>query len=117
MSLFLNHNFCNETPPTHNNRSRAGCGLKEGNELNIEDAVRSANLDAVRKAIDDGVDVNTKYHDGWTGLHWASYLGDKEIVEMLIAKNADINAKCNDCLLYTSPSPRDLSTSRMPSSA
>ena len=24
---------------------------------------------------------------------------------------------CNDCLLYTSPSPRDLSTSRMPSSA
>ena len=24
---------------------------------------------------------------------------------------------CMDCLLYTSPSPRDLSTSRMPSSA
>ena len=24
---------------------------------------------------------------------------------------------CNICLLYTSPSPRDLSTSRMPSSA
>ena len=26
-------------------------------------------------------------------------------------------AKCQNCLLYTSPSPRDLSTSRMPSSA
>ena len=26
-------------------------------------------------------------------------------------------AQTNDCLLYTSPSPRDLSTSRMPSSA
>ena len=26
-------------------------------------------------------------------------------------------AKKNSCLLYTSPSPRDLSTSRMPSSA
>ena len=25
--------------------------------------------------------------------------------------------ECRDCLLYTSPSPRDLSTSRMPSSA
>ena len=25
--------------------------------------------------------------------------------------------QCKDCLLYTSPSPRDLSTSRMPSSA
>ena len=28
-----------------------------------------------------------------------------------------IFAKYNNCLLYTSPSPRDLSTSRMPSSA
>ena len=28
-----------------------------------------------------------------------------------------IVAACNACLLYTSPSPRDLSTSRMPSSA
>ena len=28
-----------------------------------------------------------------------------------------ISYKANDCLLYTSPSPRDLSTSRMPSSA
>ena len=27
------------------------------------------------------------------------------------------NEKVSDCLLYTSPSPRDLSTSRMPSSA
>ena len=30
---------------------------------------------------------------------------------------ADILIDTSDCLLYTSPSPRDLSTSRMPSSA
>ena len=29
----------------------------------------------------------------------------------------DLHAELLDCLLYTSPSPRDLSTSRMPSSA
>ena len=29
----------------------------------------------------------------------------------------DITASSDNCLLYTSPSPRDLSTSRMPSSA
>ena len=29
----------------------------------------------------------------------------------------DIEAKLNNCLLYTSPRPRDHSTSRMPSSA
>ena len=31
--------------------------------------------------------------------------------------DADANSDGNTCLLYTSPSPRDLSTSRMPSSA
>ena len=29
----------------------------------------------------------------------------------------DLTSAINTCLLYTSPSPRDLSTSRMPSSA
>ena len=29
----------------------------------------------------------------------------------------EVSSKTNDCLLYTSPSPRELSTSRMPSSA
>ena len=32
-------------------------------------------------------------------------------------KTATTSQKCISCLLYTSPSPRDLSTSRMPSSA
>ena len=31
--------------------------------------------------------------------------------------NSRMHSVCVDCLLYTSPSPRDLSTSRMPSSA
>ena len=35
------------------------------------------------------------------GMHYGKPTGDKD----------------NPCLLYTSPSPRDLSTSRMPSSA
>ena len=35
-----------------------------------------------------------------------------------LSENGDILFYgCNVCLLYTSPSPRDLSTSRMPSSA
>eukprot|EP00831_Metopus_contortus_P028390 TRINITY_DN23606_c0_g1_i2.p1 TRINITY_DN23606_c0_g1~~TRINITY_DN23606_c0_g1_i2.p1 ORF type:complete len:148 (-),score=39.58 TRINITY_DN23606_c0_g1_i2:79-522(-) len=34
-----------------------------------------------------------------------------------ISSQAAMRAQSNTCLLYTSPSPRDLSTSRMPSSA
>ena len=47
---------------------------------------------------------------------------DVEVIELLV-KNGDTVAvddpliTVESCLLYTSPSPRDLSTSRMPSSA
>ena len=43
-----------------------------------------------------------------------------DIVKELVSTSLSINeldARVRDCLLYTSPSPRDLSTSRMPSSA
>ena len=38
-----------------------------------------------------------------------------EIIQVLFRSNDE--SLLNNCLLYTSPSPRDLSTSRMPSSA
>ena len=39
------------------------------------------------------------------------------IVTQYVADGAPTKKLLNYCLLYTSPSPRDLSTSRMPSSA
>ena len=39
----------------------------------------------------------------------------KKDYELLFAVR--LSAQCTDCLLYTSPSPRDISGSRMPSSA
>ena len=45
----------------------------------------------------------------------------KKMLHINLSRKNDIIAVCpataNTCLLYTSPSPRDLSTSRMPSSA
>eukprot|EP00831_Metopus_contortus_P046460 TRINITY_DN37321_c0_g1_i1.p1 TRINITY_DN37321_c0_g1~~TRINITY_DN37321_c0_g1_i1.p1 ORF type:complete len:170 (-),score=43.08 TRINITY_DN37321_c0_g1_i1:81-590(-) len=41
---------------------------------------------------------------------YGEYLSDRGAIK-------EARAKIKDCLLYTSPSPRDLSTSRMPSSA
>ncbi|MDP6083034.1 MAG: ankyrin repeat domain-containing protein, partial [Verrucomicrobiota bacterium] len=34
--------------------------------------------------------------DGQTPLHGAAYWGSKEIVQLLIAKGVDVNAKTND---------------------
>ena len=45
-----------------------------------------------------------------------SELGGKGLFSTNIEKEL-LDKKINICLLYTSPSPRDLSTSRMPSSA
>ena len=39
------------------------------------------------------------------------------ITEVQVKSVASFYSMYKDCLLYTSPSPRDLSTSRMPSSA
>ena len=41
----------------------------------------------------------------------------QQIVELLRALRGKQRERIDPCLLYTSPSPRDLSTSRMPSSA
>ena len=52
----------------------------------------------------------------------SSVLPSETILKTKITKDIDLNvplasAAMDTCLLYTSPSPRDLSTSRMPSSA
>ena len=48
-------------------------------------------------------------------------IGDRQTVKTAVAVDAIINQKkineSGDCLLYTSPSPRDVEESRMPSSA
>ena len=48
--------------------------------------------------------------DNYSDLEWLDKSQTKPTED-------EVNTKVTDCLLYTSPSPRDLSTSRMPSSA
>ena len=80
--------------------------------------------------------ANTKYNS--TKCPYEMSLGDQSVVEMCedmdapeivfsfvgiekleekINKNCDVIGIVTDCLLYTSPSPRDQRGSRMPSSA
>ena len=84
-----------------------GCGGS------IHDAAHTGNIEAVKKHLASGADLNTKDSEGGTPLHHTAWNGHKEVAELLIAEGANVNA----CLLYTSPSPRDRTRSRMPSSA
>ena len=65
-----------------------GCGP----EPSIHEAAAEGNIERVKQHLVEGVDVNAKFKDGWTPLHMAAEGGHREIVDLLIAKGADINA-------------------------
>ena len=55
---------------------------------------------------------------GLKGIYSAAVLAAlEEDFGVRVVDHVDLIAGTSTCLLYTSPSPRDLSTSRMPSSA
>ena len=66
-------------------------------------------------------DINVTTVTGKTALHLAASSGLHHTIKHLISCGCNVHYQDgrgrNACLLYTSPSPRDLSTSRMPSSA
>jgi cytohesin len=62
----------------------------------IHDASQYGNIEAVKQHLAAGVDVNAKTKTyGRTPLRWAAWGGHKEIVELLIAEGADVNAPQN----------------------
>ena len=70
-----------------------GCGESERKPTSILHAVDLRNIEAVKKYITAGTDVNTKDAIGITPLLLAVSKGQKEIVELLIAEGADVNAQ------------------------
>ena len=72
---------------------KSGYWLRAEGSINI--AAGAGHIEAVKKHLADGADVNTKDSDGMTPLHSAAYGGHKEIAGLLIAKGADVNAANN----------------------
>ena len=62
-------------------------------DISIHDAALYEGLEAVKQHLAAGTDVSAKDEDGVTPLHYAAAKGLNEIVELLIAKGADVNAK------------------------
>src|SRR4030095_5825558 len=59
----------------------------------LSDAVRKGDVAAVKKLLDEGVDVNTKYRYNRTPLSFAADRGHVAVVKLLLERGADINAK------------------------
>jgi ankyrin repeat protein len=65
-------------------------------DISIHEAAALGDIEAVKQFLDSGTDVNAKDKTGGTPLDEASGWGRKDIVELLIAKGADVNAKFED---------------------
>ena len=64
-------------------------------DMGILKAAREGNIEVVKQHLAAGTDVDEKGSTlGGTALHQAASKGRKEIAELLIAKGADVNAKC-----------------------
>jgi hypothetical protein len=66
-------------------------GVSRGQDFN-DDEKRIA-VDAVRVALDLGADVNSASEAGYTALHGAAANGADEVVRILAAKGANLNAR------------------------
>ena len=62
-------------------------------DISIHQAASQGNIEAVKRHLATGTDVNAETTDGGTPLHSAAWRGRNEIVELLIAEGVDVNAK------------------------
>ena len=59
----------------------------------LSEAVRKGDAAAVKKLLDDGVDVNTKFRYNREALSFAADRGHVDVVKLLLDRGADVNAK------------------------
>ncbi len=62
-------------------------------DISIQVAVIGGDIKAVRYHLTAGTDVNVKVDGEITPFHCAVHRGHKEIIELLIANSANVNAK------------------------
>ena len=60
-------------------------------DLRLVEAARSQDTSAVRRLLDEHVDVNARSNDGSTALLWVAHWNDVETAALLIRAGADAN--------------------------
>jgi ankyrin repeat protein len=59
----------------------------------LSEAARKGDAAAVKKLLDEGVDVNTKFRYGTTALSFACDRGNLDVVKLLLDRGADVNVR------------------------
>jgi len=67
---------------------------KGANASKFHTAAWLGDLTRVKGFVEQGADVNEKDEElGWTPLHWAAFTGPQDVIEFLIARGANVNAR------------------------
>jgi ankyrin repeat protein len=70
----------------------AAFGAEPTRDLELIAAARKSDTQAIRALLKQGADVNARYGDGTTALHWAVHRGNTEATDLLIRSGALVNA-------------------------
>ena len=62
------------------------------NDVRLIDAAKNGDAAAVRTYLKGKPNVNVRYPDGSTALHWAAHRSDADLVKLLIKAGADVNS-------------------------
>jgi hypothetical protein len=65
-------------------------------DMNLIEAVRNGDLDALRRALAAGGDIHERDEHGWTPLNWAAANNDVRIVRFLLERGADVTLTGRD---------------------
>ena len=63
-----------------------------GSDAPVADAAARGDVEAVRRLLRDGADVNAPQGDGMTALHWAAERDDAELADVLLYAGARVDA-------------------------
>jgi hypothetical protein len=58
-------------------------------EMELVEAIKSGNREAVKELLESGAELNRQDKHGWTALNWAAGKGDLEMIELLLRHGAD----------------------------
>lgn len=73
--------------------ARAGQSPASDKADAFQEAARKGDVAAVRKLLDEGVDVNTKFRYDRTALAFACDRGHVDVVKLLLERGADVNVE------------------------
>ena len=83
--------------PTRNSVSKTLPNVQDGNSADLWSAARTGNLQAIKRYIEEGGNINA-LDNGFrlSAMSWGALHGQTEVVQLLIENGVDVNIKSGD---------------------